>query len=286
MPRGGRAKDRQGPERRCIATGQSGPRARLIRFVLGPGAVVVPDLAAKLPGRGVWLTADRGLVAQAVKKKAFSRAFRASVTVPEGLIEVLEGLAVRRLVDQIALARKAGEAVTGFEKVRARLAAGQVGALIAARDGAAGGRSKLSQIGSDVPMIAVLDAAELGLAFGRDFAIHAALGRGGFAARAIFEADRLTGLRSGAPGAVVPLAWTCDDDDVDAGGPDDDGAPQGAEQGDGPGEAGADDGRMGAADHGGTQTPAAGVPDGQWPGQAPTDDAGKQGPPDGPGQDD
>lgn len=304
MPRGGRAKDRaQGPERRCIATGQSGPRARLIRFVLGPGGVLVPDLAGRLPGRGVWLTADRDLVAQAIKRRAFSRAFRTQVTVPDDLAGLLEQLLVRRLVEAIALARKAGVAVTGYEKVRARLAAGQVGVLVAARDAAAGGRAKLAQIGSDRPVIAALDAAELGLAFGRDFAIHAALGPGGFASRALFEADRLTGLRSGAPRDSVPLPggalWPDDPEDdspvqgagerggdaaVDA--PADDSRQTAAVGGAGPGDAGrerAADDRTGSV--GGHADKAKGPADAPR-GAAALDDAGQQGSVDGPGQDD
>jgi len=203
MTRGGgirnRGKSRTEPERRCIASGESGPTERLIRFVLGPGGEVVPDLAAKLPGRGVWLSADRALVGKAVAKKLFARAFRAPATAPTDLADRLEALLARRLIELIGLARKAGQAVTGFEKVRARLAEGSAGALVQARDGAADGRAKLARLarsGSQpVPVIEVLDSAELGLAFGRDFAIHAALDRGGVADRAIAEAMRLCGLR-------------------------------------------------------------------------------------------
>jgi len=121
MTRGGAARNRDLPERRCIATGESGPTDRLVRFVLGPEAVVVPDLAAKLPGRGVWLTAERALVERAVAKKLFSRAFKAQAAAPGDLADRLEALLAQRLIDVIGLARKAGQAVTGFEKVRARL---------------------------------------------------------------------------------------------------------------------------------------------------------------------
>ncbi|MDH3668478.1 MAG: RNA-binding protein [Paracoccaceae bacterium] len=204
MTRGGATRTRGGtkigPERRCIATGESGPTGSLVRFVLGPGGQVVPDLAAKLPGRGVWLTADRNLVDRAVKKKLFSRAFRTQANAPADLAAALEEMIARRLIDLIGLARKAGQAVTGFEKVRARLKEGAAGVLFEAHDGAADGRQKLSRLamasGAEVQIIDLLDSAELGLAFGRDFAIHAALDRGGFADRAIREAERLAGLRT------------------------------------------------------------------------------------------
>lgn len=196
MTRGGALKTRTGPQRRCIATGESGPTDRLIRFLLGPGGEVVPDLAGKLPGRGVWLTAERALVERAVRKRLFARAFRAEVTVPGDLADRLEAMLAQRLIGLIGLARKAGQAVAGFEKVRERLAEGRVGALVEAVDGAPDGKGKLARLAGDVPVVEVLTGRELGLAFGRDFAIHAALDRGGFADRAIAEALRLGGLRA------------------------------------------------------------------------------------------
>lgn len=197
MARGGRRKERDTPERRCIATGESGPRDRLIRFVLGPDGAVVPDIAGRLPGRGVWLTAERALVERAVKKRLFARAFRSAVEVPEDLAARLEALIAARLVDLISLARKAGQAVTGFEKTRAALQGGKAGVLIAASDGADDGRAKLARLAPELPRIEVLDARELGLAFGRDFVIHAALDAGGIADRALTETGRLAGFRAG-----------------------------------------------------------------------------------------
>lgn len=198
MSRGGKPAERDVPERRCIATGLSGPTDRLIRFVLGPGGTPVPDLAEKLPGRGVWLTSDPAEIDKAVRKRLFSRAFRAPAEPPEGLGEMIERLLVDRLVNAIALARKAGQAVTGFEKVRARLGAGPAGALITARGAAEDGRTKLARLGGETPRIDVLDPPELGLAFGREFAIHAALDVGRLAGRALREAQRLDAFRSGA----------------------------------------------------------------------------------------
>lgn len=202
MTRGGRSKTRDDPERRCLATGESGPTERLIRFVLDPDGRVTPDLDARLPGRGVWLTADRPLVERAERKRLFARGFRRQVAVPEGLADLLETLSARRLVQLIALARKAGAAVTGFEKTKALLMTAEPGALIQASDGAADGKGKLARLAFDWPVIDVLTSRELGLAFGREFAIHAALDRGGLARRALTEAQRLAGLRPGAPAAA------------------------------------------------------------------------------------
>ncbi|MEM1346805.1 MAG: RNA-binding protein [Pseudomonadota bacterium] len=201
MTRGRRNKVREAPERRCIASGVSGTTARLIRFVLGPDGTAVPDLAEKLPGRGAWLTADRALVEKACRKRLFSRAFRTQTQAPEDLADRLEALLASRLIETLALARKAGQVVTGFEKTRERLTGQRAGALVQAFDGAPEGRAKLRRLAPELPLIAVLGQAELGLAFGRDFAIHAALDKGGFARRALYEADRLAGLR---PGATDP----------------------------------------------------------------------------------
>ena len=208
MARGGRQKDREGPERRCLATGESAPAAGLIRFALSPAGEAVPDLAGRLPGRGAWLTADRALVEKAVKKKLFSRAFRQPVTAPDDLADRLEAGLAQRLIDAVSLARKAGQAVAGADKVRARIEAGKAAVLLQARDGAPGGRAKLTALAraageGRIAEFAILDASELGLAFGREFAIHAALDAGGFVERVCADAMRLSGLRNGSqPGAT------------------------------------------------------------------------------------
>jgi hypothetical protein len=134
-----------------------------------------------------------------VAKKLFSRAFRTQVPPPPDLVGQLEALLARRLVELIGLARKAGQAVAGFEKVRARLKDGSAAVLVQASDGAVDGRQKLARLVGTAGRIEVLTAQELGLAFGRDFAIHAALDRGGFADRALAEATRLAGLRAAGP---------------------------------------------------------------------------------------
>ena len=195
MTRGGAVKDRTGPERRCVATGESGSTERLIRFVLDPAGRLTPDLAEKLPGRGVWLTADRALVEKAVKKRLFSRGFRQPVEAPEDLADRLEALAAARAVAALSLARKAGLAIAGVEKVRARLREGQAGALLAARDGAEDGRGKLAALAGETPIVAALTADEMGQGFGRDATVHAVLDRGGATDAVLREARRLDGLR-------------------------------------------------------------------------------------------
>ena len=141
------------------------------------------------------MKASRAAAAQAVKKRAFSRGFKRPVEAPKDLADRLEALIAQRLVEAVSLARKAGLGVTGFEKVKARLKGGAVGALFAAADGAADGWAKLAALAGDTPLVDVMTADELGRAFGRDRAVHAALDPGGATERALREARRLDGFR-------------------------------------------------------------------------------------------
>ena len=183
------------PERRCIVTGARSGSAGLIRFVLDPEDRVVADLGGSLPGRGYWVTADRAALRQAVERRAFQRAARRPVTVDAGLLQVVEGGLLRRCRELLALARRAGQAVAGFEKVSAMLAAGRAVVLVEASDGAEDGRRKLHRHAAEVPVVSCLTAGELGLAFGRAVVVHAALGRGGLSVRFLEETRRLRGVR-------------------------------------------------------------------------------------------
>jgi hypothetical protein len=196
MSRGGRSKDRaQGAMRTCIATGAERPRAELLRFVVGPGDEVVPDILGRLPGRGIYVAPDRAALERAVNKRLFSRAARRPVTVPEGLADAVEAQLARRLVELISLARKAGQAVAGFERVKDWLGKGEAKVLLQASDGSERGKSKLSTPEGG-RWIGWLTAEELGLAFGRQTVIHGALGAGGLTSRVVEEAAKLKGLRT------------------------------------------------------------------------------------------
>lgn len=175
----------------------------MVRFALNPEGDLVPDILARLPGRGVWLEASRESFKAAVEKRLFSRGFKARVRVPENLTDMVERLLCDHLVSTLALARKAGQAITGFEKVKAHLLSRPGVVLAQAVDGAPEQREKLARLVPEQTIIRVLSARELGLAFGRGFAIHAALDTGGLASRALSEAWRLSGLR---PGAEVRAA--------------------------------------------------------------------------------
>jgi predicted RNA-binding protein YlxR (DUF448 family) len=195
MGRGGRAKDRDEPERRCIVTGDTGPKAGLIRFVAGPDGSVVPDIAGRLPGRGMWLSADRASLLTAIRKNAFSRAARTALSVPADLDATVDRLLADRIAALLGLARKAGQAVAGLEKSKEWLVKGQASVLIQANDGSDREKSRLRPPDGPDRHITCLSAAEMGLAFGRDRVIHAALAAGGLADQIVYESARLCGLR-------------------------------------------------------------------------------------------
>jgi uncharacterized protein len=195
VTRGGREKLLDDPERKCIATGESQPKAGLIRFCLGPDDMVVPDILARLPGRGFYVSADRAAIDKAAKKGLFARAAKQPVKVPENLADLVESLMLRRVIDLISLARKASGAVMGYEKVKEWLQKDKVRVLIQASNGSERGKTKLRAPDGEGSFIGFLTAEEMGLAFGRERAIHAALGAGGLTTRVVEEAARLSGLR-------------------------------------------------------------------------------------------
>lgn len=200
MSRGGANKDRpNGPERKCVVTGEVTPKHGLIRFVAGPDGQVVPDVMGKLPGRGVYVSSDRAALQQAVKKKLFARGLKQQVTVPDGLVDDVESQILRRVIDMISLARKSGDAVAGYEKVKTWLDKEEARVLIQANDGSERGKSKLSTPHRG-HYIGWLSADELGAAFGRQTVIHAALASGGLGQRVVEEAQRLRGIRENGGG--------------------------------------------------------------------------------------
>jgi predicted RNA-binding protein YlxR (DUF448 family) len=165
----------RGPLRTCIVTGETGAPERMIRFVVGPEGDVVPDLARRLPGRGLWVRAERGSVEQAVVKKAFARAARAAVKAAADLPERVETLLLGRVLEDLSRARRAGRAVAGFVRVEQVIGRHQAGLLIVASEAAGDGLGKLEATG--LPIERLADAAALGGVFGRDQAVYVAVAR-------------------------------------------------------------------------------------------------------------
>jgi predicted RNA-binding protein YlxR (DUF448 family) len=201
-----------GPLRRCVVTRERLPKEQMFRFVIGPDRALVPDIAAKLPGRGLWLSASRDVIegAEAIRPKgassgtisrelvrAFARAARGPVQVRSDLLVVLETALIRRIGDFLGLARRAGQAIAGFEKARDWMRSHPVGVVLQAADGSVAERSRFRAV--IPPAVLVLDpltGAEQGHVFGRDTVVHVALTPGRLASSIAIDAGRLAGLRT------------------------------------------------------------------------------------------
>ncbi len=198
-------------ERRCIVTGEVLPESARVRFVADPEGVVVPDIESNLPGRGMWVKAERVAIARAVARKLFARAAKAPLSASADLPDRVESLIVRRMTDNLGLARKSGALVFGFDNVM-RALAGRIppAVLVEASDGSSEGRRKLLnaalQQGVKPILVGCLSCKELALALGRENVIHAAVKPGRFAERLILEATRLEGFRPVMRRNIGPVA--------------------------------------------------------------------------------
>ena len=177
----------------------------LIRFVVGPDEVVVPDTDAKAEGRGVWITLGESQVALAQKKNAFAKSLKEKVLLPEDLAGLTRTRLEQRLTGALQMAKKAGQLLTGATRVKAGIESGEVIALLTATDAAEDGRSKMlsslrgaqraaaeeGQEGTVVPHFELLSAEQMGLALGLENVIHAALIQGAAAQSALARAERL-----------------------------------------------------------------------------------------------
>jgi len=180
----------KGPLRRCIVTRESLPKEEMLRFVVGPDQALVPDLAGRLPGRGMWLKAAPGVLEIALKKGSFHRAAKAQVKLPENFPAMLAAMLEQRLMDMLGMARRAGQSVAGWQKVQEWLVAGRVGLLVEATDGSPAERARLIG-GSQLPVILALPSETLGRVFGRGGAVHVAVAKGRLAESISREAARL-----------------------------------------------------------------------------------------------
>ena len=169
-------------ERLCIATREVRPVGELMRFVVGPDGSVVPDLKRRLPGRGVWITARRHLVEEAVRRRMFGRGFKADVKVSAELADELDGLLERSALNALSIAHKAGLVILGFGKVETAVATAHLVALIRARDaGEESGRRlaaalrRRADYGAEGKIVQAFPSAQLDLALGRLNVVHAAL---------------------------------------------------------------------------------------------------------------
>ncbi len=197
--------ERQASLRTCVVTRESKLPEELIRFVPAPDGQIVPDVARRLPGRGVWVTAKRDTVAEAVKRKAFARSLKRQVAASPDLPDIVERLLVKRATEALSLANKAGLITTGFTRTEAAITSGTVAALLHGQEAAADGVGKLNrrfqaaaaQSDKPAPVIQELTVEQLSLALGRSNVVHAALSAGGATTNFLNEVGRLARYRSG-----------------------------------------------------------------------------------------
>ena len=192
-------------ERRCALTFEVKPAADMIRFVVGPDDVLVPDTDAKAEGRGVWVSLGEKFLAEAIRKKAFAKSLKTNVGVPDDLLAMTRQRLEQRFVNSLQMAKKAGQLMTGATKVKAALETGEAIALVTATDAAEDGRKKMLATlkasskaaeeqglpGADRPHFELLDSTQLGLALGIESVIHAAPTQGAAGEQAVKRAERL-----------------------------------------------------------------------------------------------
>ncbi len=201
-------------ERTCIVTRAVRAPSGMLRFVVGPDDTVFPDLKRKLPGRGVWVSAEALLVAEAVKRNLFAKAFKAKVQVSAHLVEEIDGLLEREVLQSLSICNKAGLVTAGSAKVEKVLAAGRVAALVHATDGGADGIRKMGQAvmrslgeaAARVPRIVLFASSQLDLALGRSNVIHAAL-KSGAASEVFLERCRRLAHYRGGIGGISSHGW-------------------------------------------------------------------------------
>ncbi len=220
------------PERTCALTREKREPADLLRFVRAPDGTITPDIASKLPGRGVWLSLDRSIVERAARQNPFARSLKRPVVIPDDLAERVERLLLQRCIGALAIAKKAGLVVSGFSKVDAAVGSRNVAALLHAAEAADDGAARLDRkllarsaaisslpapaepassavLGEPPEVTAVtpeivkdLSGSELSLALGRENVVHAALSTGGAARHFLTEIGRLRRYRSKSPAAA------------------------------------------------------------------------------------
>ncbi len=201
----GPRKGRPGAERLCAVTREVKPVNDLIRFVVGPEGVV-PDLKRKLPGRGLWITADKRTLKDAVSRNVFARGFKREVRVTAELADLTERLLQQTALDALSIAGKSGLVLTGFAKVEAAIAHDDIVGLVHASDAAADGVAKLAGASrrrpdSDrVAAIRAFSTAQLDLALGRSNVVHAALLAGPATDTFLARLARFEHFRTGEPG--------------------------------------------------------------------------------------
>lgn len=197
----------EGPLRTCVVTRRQGPVEELIRFVAGPDGTIVPDLACKLPGRGVWVSLQKSVVATAVKTRAFNRSLKRELKADPDLPALVDCLLTVRALAALSLTNKAGLALTGFSKIDTNINEGSVWILLHGQGAGDDGVEKLDRrfkamsrdVGRPPHIVTTFTIEQMSLALGRSNVVHAALKMGGAAEQFLVQAERLVKYRTETP---------------------------------------------------------------------------------------
>ena len=192
-------------DRTCILTRKSGEAQELIRFVAGPDGHLVPDIKANLPGRGAWISASRSVLEDAIRRKAVTHSLKTEIIVDQGLVELVDRLLVKAALGRLALARKAGAVVTGATKVEQAIRSGEACLVLHSKEAAFDGKRKIEQAiysvkrpdKQDIPVVTLFNSDEMGVAFGDNPVVHAALLNSKLAQGFIKTVQKLVAYRDG-----------------------------------------------------------------------------------------
>lgn len=178
-----------GPERKCILSGEHAARDALVRLAISPEGEVLPDVLARAPGRGAWIGVDRAALEESIAKGklkgALARAFKgAPIFIPDDLADRLQAALTRAVTDRLGLEMRSGRLLTGSDRIAENARMGKVAWLAHAADAGEDGSRKLDQalrVGLEAEgsglrgTVLPLDRAALSVALGRDNVVHLAL---------------------------------------------------------------------------------------------------------------
>lgn len=175
----------------CIVSGEELDTGRMLRFVIGPGDVLYPDFADKLPGTAYWCNLYRPTLDTALRDNAFARVAGKPVVIPTDIHAQIERGLRQQALAMVSMARKAGLMSTGAEKSEQVIRSGKAGIYLTAAQKDADTRMKLTFLAKKCRIVDLFDSDELSTASGANKVVHAVMTRGGSAERFFDHVKRL-----------------------------------------------------------------------------------------------
>ena len=162
--------------RKCVLTGKIMPKEELLRFVLMSDGTVLPDFNKKLGGHGFYLSNSKKMLSElAAKANPLNKILHTKTIMSEDFPQIVEQILYKRGLDALNLARKAGDLVLGFEKVKDIIAKGKAAFVIEATDAGEDGRQKIAAMAKDLEKFTLYDVASLSNALNRENTVYLAV---------------------------------------------------------------------------------------------------------------